>query len=187
MRMKKLHIAGKGTLIRWVQTINVNSMPGNIFIFYSLQVPRNFHSSSATADNPVPLIDDVLVYNAVPKCGSTTMTRLFTILSKKNGFNFEKMLSWRGFSDPKWSIKTQVRHHWAQKVYSFLSWQNMFFSKGWSRVCCSIRARLQCRNTCIFWISLKRENTTKEGRYTSTSLETQCVRNLCFDHVQNFV
>ena len=86
-------------------------MPGNIFIFYSLQVPRNFHSSSATADNPVPLIDDVLVYNAVPKCGSTTMTRLFTILSKKNGYNFEKMLSWRGFSDPKWSIKTQVRHH----------------------------------------------------------------------------
>ena len=58
--------------------------------------------------NPVPIMEDVLVYNAVPKCGSTTMTGLFNILAKRNGFSFKKYEGWRGYTSSIWSVEEQV-------------------------------------------------------------------------------
>ena len=68
--------------------------------------------------NPVPLMEDVWVYNAGPKGGSTTMTGLFKILAKRNGFNFKKFDGWRGFTNPKWSLEEQVNG---------LFWPNLWY------------------------------------------------------------
>ena len=56
-------------------------------------------------------MDDVLVYNAVPKCGSTSFTYLMVKLAERNGFDFEKQVGWRGFAGPDFSVQEEVREN----------------------------------------------------------------------------
>ena len=82
-----------------------------------------------TSSNPVPLMEDVLIYNAVPKCGSTSFNKLVNILSKRNGFNFQKQTGWRGYTNSDWSLKRQVR----PMTRLVLSAYVCYFALNWQR------------------------------------------------------
>ena len=70
---------------------------------------------SVHSDDKAPSVDwgedkeSLLVYYAVPKCGSTSFTNAMKVLSQRNGFNFMKEeKDWRGFQTRDWSVQKQV-------------------------------------------------------------------------------
>ena len=53
--------------------------------------------------------ESLLVYYAVPKCGSTSFSKAMKVLSRRNGFTFKKEeADWRGFQYKDWSVQMQV-------------------------------------------------------------------------------